>query len=132
MRCRNQVICRLANCRVAVIASSRAWARVIRPGGQLLVVAKEGASDGVVTDPMGSALRVYWAEYSAGELAAALAGPFRVDACRSRDAYDDEIPSRRIYLTARRWDGGAGPGLSGRSELAQDLAEETQAGRRVQ
>ena len=109
-----------------------AWARVIRPGGQLLVVAKEGASDGVVTDPMGSALRVYWAEYSAGELAAAIAGPFRVDTCRSRDAYDDEIPSRRIYLTARRWDGGAGPGLSGRSELAQDLAEETQAGRRVQ
>jgi hypothetical protein len=79
-----------------------AWAKVIRPGGQLLVVAKEGASDGVVTDPMGSGRPVYWAEYRAGELRAAVAAQFRVDACRSRDAYDAEIPSRRMYLTATR------------------------------
>ena len=88
--------------------TAAAWGRAIRPGGQLLVVAKEGASDGVVADPMGSGLRVYWAEYRPAELRNALAGQFRVDTCRTRDAYDDEIPARRIYLTATRISSSAG------------------------
>jgi SAM-dependent methyltransferase len=88
--------------RALLAGTVAAWHRVIRPGGQLLVVAKEGASDGVTDDPLGSGRRVYWAEYSAGELAEAVSAQFRVDTCRSRDAYDDEIPARRIYLTATR------------------------------
>jgi SAM-dependent methyltransferase len=79
-----------------------AWGRAVRPGGRLLVVAKEGDSDGVVADPMGSGRPVYWAEFRAAELDAAVSAQFRVDTCQTRDAYADEIPSRRIYLLATR------------------------------
>ncbi len=80
-----------------------AWAAAIRPGGQLLVVAKAGTDDGVVDDPLGSGLRVYWAEYSAPELReAAEAAGFQVTDLTTRDAYADEIASRRIYLCAAR------------------------------
>ncbi|MEU4325592.1 class I SAM-dependent methyltransferase [Nonomuraea dietziae] len=79
------------------------WAAVIRPGGQLLVVAKEGTSDGVVDDPLGSDLRVYWAEFTEHDLRqAAEAAGFHVDDLTTRGAYDDEIPTRRIYLSASR------------------------------
>ncbi|MBB5084669.1 class I SAM-dependent methyltransferase [Nonomuraea endophytica] len=80
-----------------------AWAAALRPGGQLLVVAKEGSGDGVIADPLGSGLRVYWAEHTADELrAAAETAGFQVDDVTVREAYDDEIPSRRIYLAATR------------------------------
>lgn len=79
------------------------WAAAIRPGGQLLVVTKEGASDGVVGDPMGGELRVYWAEFMAKELRIAVeAASFRVDDLTVREAYADEIRTRRIYLSATR------------------------------
>ncbi|MFI6861080.1 class I SAM-dependent methyltransferase [Streptomyces sp. NPDC050421] len=79
------------------------WAAVLRPGGQLLIVAKEGTGDEVINDPLGGDLRVYWAEFTAYELrtAAGDAG-FRVDDCTVREAYDDEIPTRRIHLAATR------------------------------
>ena len=79
------------------------WAAAIRPGGQLLVVAKEGVSDGVIDDPLGSELQVYWAEFTAPELRqAAEAAAFHVDELTTREAYADEIPTRRIYLSATR------------------------------
>ncbi|MCX5143139.1 trans-aconitate 2-methyltransferase [Streptomyces sp. NBC_00338] len=79
------------------------WAAAVRPGGQLLIVAKEGTGDHVVDDPLGSDLRVYWAEFTPYELRrAARDAGFRVDDCTVREAYDDEIPTRRIYLTATR------------------------------
>ncbi|MFJ6436355.1 class I SAM-dependent methyltransferase [Streptomyces sp. NPDC091416] len=80
-----------------------AWAAALRPGGQLLIVAKEGVADGVADDPLGSDLRVYWAEFTAYELrsAAGRAG-FCVDDCAVREAYDDEIPTRRVHLAATR------------------------------
>ncbi|MEV4892732.1 class I SAM-dependent methyltransferase [Nonomuraea sp. NPDC055795] len=84
-------------------ATLTAWAAAIRPGGQLLVVAKEGSGDGVIADPLGSGLRVYWAEFTAPELrAAAGAAGFLVDDVTVREAYEDEIPTRRIYLSATR------------------------------
>jgi hypothetical protein len=80
-----------------------AWALAIRPGGQLLVAAKEGTSDGVINDPLGSDMRVYWAEFGADELhQAAESAGFRVDSCQVREALEDEIPARRIFLTATR------------------------------
>ncbi|WP_082310234.1 class I SAM-dependent methyltransferase [Nonomuraea sp. SBT364] len=80
-----------------------AWARLLRPGGELLVVAKEGTGDGVVDDPLGTGLRVYWAEFAASELeAAARAAGFVIGEITTREAYDDEIPTRRIYLPATR------------------------------
>ncbi|MEU1432842.1 class I SAM-dependent methyltransferase [Streptomyces sp. NPDC005786] len=79
------------------------WAVAIRPGGQLLIVAKEGAHDGVIDDPLGGDLLVYWAEFTEYELRAAVgAAAFRIDDCTVREAYDDEIPTRRIYLAATR------------------------------
>jgi SAM-dependent methyltransferase len=87
----------------------RAWAAAICPGGQLLVVAKEGTSDGVIDDPLGSGLRVYWAEFTADELRdAAEAAGFDIDDMTTRAAYDDEIPTRRSYLTATRRGHGVG------------------------
>jgi trans-aconitate methyltransferase len=79
------------------------WAAAIRPGGHLLVVAKDGTADGVVDDPLGSGLRVYWAEFTEPELrAAAESAGFRVEDVTVREAYADEIRVRRIYLTATR------------------------------
>ncbi|WNI22257.1 class I SAM-dependent methyltransferase [Streptomyces sp. ITFR-16] len=84
-------------------ATLASWAAAIRPGGRLLIVAKEGTGDGVIGDPLGSDLRVYWAEFTADELcAAAGAAGFRVDGRTVREAYADEIPTRRIYLAATR------------------------------
>jgi SAM-dependent methyltransferase len=80
-----------------------AWAGVIRLGGQLLVVAKEGTSDGVIDDPLGSGIRVYWAEFTESELVAtAQAAGFRIDDIAAREAYDDEIRIRRLFVTATR------------------------------
>ncbi|WP_329029118.1 class I SAM-dependent methyltransferase [Streptomyces sp. NBC_01423] len=84
-------------------ATLAAWAAAIRPGGELLIVAKEGTGDGVIDDPLGGDLRVYWAEFTVGELREAVrdAG-FHVDDCTVREAYENEIPARRVYLTATR------------------------------
>ncbi|PZT76907.1 MULTISPECIES: class I SAM-dependent methyltransferase [unclassified Streptomyces] len=84
-------------------ATLAGWASAIRPGGQLLIVAKEGTADHVIDDPLGSELRVYWAEFTANELGAAVrdAG-FRLDGCTVREAYEGEIPARRVYLAAVR------------------------------
>ncbi|MEU4579346.1 trans-aconitate 2-methyltransferase [Nonomuraea sp. ATR24] len=78
-----------------------AWARALRPGGELLVVAKQGDGDGVIDDPLGTGLRVYWAEFTPGELeTAARAAGFTIGEITVREAYEDEIAARRIYLTA--------------------------------
>jgi trans-aconitate methyltransferase len=79
------------------------WAAAIRPGGGLLVAVKEGTSEGIVEDPLGSGIRVYWAEFTEHELVVALeqAG-FRVDDVVARRAYDDEIQTRRLFVSGTR------------------------------
>jgi uncharacterized UPF0146 family protein len=80
-----------------------AWAAAIRSGGHLLIVAKVGTGDGVIDDPLGGDLKVYWADYGADELRdAAEAAGFHVDEIATREAYDEEIPTRRSYLRATR------------------------------
>ena len=102
-----------------------AWAAAIRPGGQLLVVAKEGTADGVVDDPLGSGIRVYWAEFTEAELvAAAQAAGFRVDDVTARDAYDDEIQTRRLFVSASRL-GRRSSGLDTRIVLQQNCSSTT-------
>ncbi|MGC4945164.1 class I SAM-dependent methyltransferase [Streptomyces sp. DT224] len=79
------------------------WAAAIRPGGHLLVVAKEGEGDGAIDDPLGSGLQVYGAEFTVYELRrAAHEAGFGTDDCTVREAYENEIPSRRVYLAATR------------------------------
>ncbi|GAA1794743.1 class I SAM-dependent methyltransferase [Agromyces lapidis] len=78
-----------------------AWAAALNPGGRLLVVAKEGDADGVVADPLGSGIAVYWAEVTAAELAeAAEAAGFTVERLADRAPYEQEIASQRLYLEA--------------------------------
>lgn len=78
-----------------------AWAAALRPGGALLVVAKAGDADGVIADPLGSGIDVYWAEFTVADLAgAAEAAGFRVGRIADRAPYEQEIPSQRLYLEA--------------------------------
>ncbi|HET9552548.1 MAG TPA: hypothetical protein VFP50_06225 [Anaeromyxobacteraceae bacterium] len=84
-------------------ATFREFARVVRPRGQLLAVAKEGTDEGPIADPLGCGLRVYWASLTEAELrfAAEQAG-FHVEWCHVREPLPGEIAARRIYLTATR------------------------------
>jgi len=79
------------------------FARVLRPGGQLLVAAKEGTDEGCVADPLGSGLTVYWASQTGHDLAARVtAAGFREERCEVREPLPGEIAARRLYLTAAR------------------------------
>jgi SAM-dependent methyltransferase len=89
--------------RARLDATFAEFARVLRPGGQLLVVAKEGTEEGLVADPLGSGLTVYWASQTGPGLAArATAAGFRVETCEVREPLPGEIAARRVYLAAER------------------------------
>jgi len=78
-------------------------ARVLRSGGTLLIVAKEGTSEGWIDDPMGSGLSVFWCDFSPRELQALVEQHgFEGARCAVRDPLPSEIAVRRIYLTAHR------------------------------
>jgi SAM-dependent methyltransferase len=81
----------------------REFARVLRVGGSLLIVAKEGAAEGWIDCPMGSGQKVFWCEFTAEELCSlAAANGFEEIVCEVREPLPEEIAVRRIYLTARR------------------------------
>jgi ubiquinone/menaquinone biosynthesis C-methylase UbiE len=78
-------------------------ARVLCTGGALLIVAKEGASEGWIDDPMGSGLPVFWCDFSQRELEALVEQHgFGGVRCAVREPLSNEIAVRRIYLTAHR------------------------------
>ena len=79
------------------------FARVLGPGGRLLVVAKEGAGEGWIDDPMGLPAQVFWSAFSPEELRElCVDASFQAPDCAVRDPFPEEIPVRRIYLTAAR------------------------------
>jgi len=81
----------------------REFARVLRAGGCILVVAKEGVGEGWVDDPMGIAGEVFWAVFSPDELRELCVNAgFREVSSAVREALPGEIPVRRIYVTAER------------------------------
>lgn len=81
----------------------RELGRVLRPGGQLLIVAKEGAGERWIDDPMGGATQVFWAAFTAPELESLAAeNGFRVDGSAARDPRAGEIAARRLYVAATK------------------------------
>ena len=81
----------------------REFYRVLRSGGLLLVVSKEGNDEGIVTDPLGSGQPVFWCALPASELTALLArNGLGILSCVTREPLRNEIPVRRIYVHAKR------------------------------
>lgn len=81
----------------------RELARVLAPGSPLLMVAKEGTTEGWIDDPMQAGCQIYWADFQADELSDLLTqNGFRVTHCTTRNPYPDELPVRRISLTGVR------------------------------
>lgn len=81
----------------------REFARIVRPGGKMLVVAKEGAGEGWIDDPMEIAGQVFWSAFSPDELRDLCAGAgFQHVTLTVRDPLPDEIRVRRIFVTAER------------------------------
>ena len=78
-------------------------ARVLKPGGKLLIAAKEGDGEGMIADPLGSDIETFWSASSPEALEAAItAAGLQVVETFVRDALADEIQVRRIFVTARR------------------------------
>lgn len=89
--------------RTAHAAALQEFARVLAPGGRLLLAVKEGTNEGWIDDPMGSGQRVFWCEFTADELRAlAVQAGFEVLSCTVREPLPGEIAIRRIHLVARR------------------------------
>lgn len=82
-------------------AAFHEFARLLAPGGQLLIAVKEGSSEGWIDDPMGTGERVFWCEFQADELSKLVTeAGFSVLRCTVRDPLPGEIAVRRIYLLA--------------------------------
>jgi SAM-dependent methyltransferase len=79
------------------------FARVLRPGGKILLVAKQGEGEGWIADPLGGGRNVFWKAFQAEELRAMLSScDFQIEAVDVREPLRDEIAVRRIYVTAER------------------------------
>ena len=77
--------------------------RVLRPGGHLLVVAKEGEGEGYLDDPMGSGLRTFFASFTESELKGLVeANGFTCTFSVTRAPYPEEYQVGRIFLLAER------------------------------
>jgi SAM-dependent methyltransferase len=77
--------------------------RVLRPGGKILLVAKQGEGEDWVPDPLGSGQKVFWKGFQAEELTALLCScPFQIESVDIREPLPEEIAVRRIYVSGKR------------------------------
>jgi SAM-dependent methyltransferase len=89
--------------KATLTAVFRELARVVRPGGRILVVAKEGDGEGWIDDPLGSSQTVFWSSFRQAELESLLAeNRFTELQCALRAPLPGEAQVRRIYLTGVR------------------------------
>lgn len=81
----------------------REFARILRPGGRLLLVAKDGDEEGFIADPLEVAGKVFWCAVGTATLRELLEdNGFIVLDDHGRNAAAQEINIRRIYLIAER------------------------------
>jgi len=83
-------------------------ARVLRPGGLLLLAVKAGEAEGYVDDPLGSEVRPWFTCFTVPEVRALLAGAgLRARLVEARGPLDGEIEIDRIFALAERAPNGA-------------------------
>lgn len=77
--------------------------RVIKDGGKLLVVVKEGEAEGYVSELLDEPVEIYLSEFREEEIAAYFTrSRFRLEYLSTRKAYDFEIEKARIYGIGRK------------------------------
>jgi len=89
--------------KVSLPAVFAGFARVLRPGGRVLIVAKQGDGEGWIEDPLGSGQRIFWCSFQLFELEALLAGSgFRVARSTARAPLPAEAAVPRLYAIGER------------------------------
>ena len=81
----------------------REFNRVLKTGGRICVVVKNGDTEGYVDELIGFKTRLYFTNFKEEEIGSYLeASKFRVVSLETRRPYDFEIPVDRIYATGVR------------------------------
>ena len=84
-------------------AAFEEFARVLRPGGQLVVSAHEGDGEVTSTEMLGESVSLSASFFALDELTAATeAAGFDIVSAERRDPYPTESQSIRLYVAARR------------------------------
>lgn len=79
--------------------------RVLKPGGKVLVVVKEGEGEGWIDDPMGSGVPTFFASFKATELKTILeSSGFHLLFSGIREPYAFEFPVKRIAMIVEKTD----------------------------